>query len=313
MADVNGDGHPDLVVADGNGESVTSPTGANNGLNILSVLDNQGNGTFAAAVGYGRFSSGINDAQSIAVVDANADGHPDVVVTDLTQDTVDVLLNNGTGAFATPTFVGVGTYPGPVVAADLNGDGTADLCVLNQSAGTVTPLLGHGNGSFGQDTYDPATAAPVVTLADVTGDGKPDLIAVLGGNTVDVSADLGDGTFAAPVTVYTGSGLGAAVAADVNGDGSADLVVPTASGLAVLLNRGTGTFAAAVTYAGVCTAPVVGDVTGDGLPDVVGLGTGGNSLTVFGNAGPGTFASAVSYALPERERWKPRARGRPQR
>ncbi len=82
MADVNGDGQPDLVVA-------------NSGSNNVSVLLGNGNGTFQSAVNYATGS----EPSAVAVADVNGDGHPDLVVTNFGSNTVSVLLNNGSGTF----------------------------------------------------------------------------------------------------------------------------------------------------------------------------------------------------------------------
>ena len=313
-ADVNGDGKPDLIVADGNGLSPATRTPSNN-LPILSVLTNQGGGTFSMATSYGNFSPYGNDAQSVVVSDVNRDGHPDAIVTAGLSSAVGTLLNDGTGAFGQPSFTGAGTLPGPLAAADLNRDGLTDVVTLNNVAGsevaggnvqprTVTALLGRADGTLGQATYAPSSADTRYTaVADVTGDQRPDLVVVNSPASAawTVSANRGDGTFAAPATASLGSAAtGPAVAADVSADGRPDLVVPTAAGLTVLVNAGGGTFAAPVAYAvagGVNRAVVVADVTGDGKPDLIAGGWNGG-LVVFAGVGGGTFGpTAAAYPL----------------
>ena len=75
VADVNGDGKPDLVVA-----NLCASSDCTNG-GVVGVLLGNGDGTFQAAVSYG---SGGQDAESVAVADVNGDGKPDLVVANVT-------------------------------------------------------------------------------------------------------------------------------------------------------------------------------------------------------------------------------------
>lgn len=254
IADVNGDGKPDLLVA-----NYCSTSCANGS---VAVLLGNGDGTFKAAVSY---SSGGYATESIAVADVNADGKPDMVVTNwcfqntcTSQGTVAVLLGNGDGTFkAAATHVTGGAYAYSVAIADVNHDGKLDLVVANacQTTGICTTggiagvLLGNGDGTFQPAVTYPSGgySAFVVSVADVNDDGKLDLLvgnlcsgntfsSCSGGNaptdaTVGVLLGNGDGTFQ-PVVVYDsgGQGVHAAVAADVNGDGKVDLIVGNACG-----------------------------------------------------------------------------------
>jgi hypothetical protein len=124
VADLNGDGKPDLATANWFSDDV-------------SVLLNQGNGTFAAAVNYGADSYPI----SVAAADLNGDGKPDLAVANRNSDHVSVLLNQGNGTFAAAVSYAAGTSPSSVAAADLNGDGKPDLAVANYNSDNVSILL----------------------------------------------------------------------------------------------------------------------------------------------------------------------------
>ncbi len=163
MADLNGDGKADLAVASGTG---------------VSVLLNNGNGTFGAPASYG---SGTNPV-SVAAADLNGDGKVDLAVGGAGR--ASVLLNLGNGTFAAAVNY---SYAGAefngwgwVVIGDLNGDGRPDLATntFSDSCSLVVVLLNQGNGVFGAPSYVSAftSSASSVTLGDLNGDDKLDLI-----------------------------------------------------------------------------------------------------------------------------------------
>lgn len=330
VADVNGDGKLDLLVAN----SCTTSTNCTDG--TVAVLLGNGDGTFQTAVTY---DSGAPFATGIAVADVNGDGTPDLLVADFCASSsncngaVAVLLGNGDGTFQTAVIYDSGGYLAvAVAAADVNGDGKPDLIVTNEctsynsvctnNLGLVGVLLGNGDGTF-QTAVTYGTGGNLsdgLAVADVNGDGKPDVIvASCPGCTnpyglVGVLLGNGDGTFQAAVTYSSGGYAAFAVAvADVNGDGKPDLLVtndcannncnPKSDGfVGVLLGNGDGTFRTAVMYdsgAQDALGVAVADVNGDGIPDVL-VGTDltsdqGGLGVLLGN-GDGTFQTAVTFA-----------------
>ncbi len=315
VADVNGDGKPDLVVTNCSftGGCTSDKTGA------VGVLLGNGDGTFQTAMAYS--SGGYVFATSVAVADVNGDGKPDLLVTntcaisdDCSNGSVTVLLNNGDGTFQTAVpYSSGGQEPYSVAVADVNGDGKPDLVVANSCAsypncanvGVIGVLLGNGNGTFQTAaTYGSGGwQADSIAVADVNGDGKPDLIVMnecaSGASTGDcpnttglvgVLLGNGDGTFQTVATYDSGVLLGRFVAvADVNGDGKPDLLMAGCStigttgfnclvdtiangAVGVLLGNGDGTFQTAVAYNSGAQEPysvAVADVNGDGKPDLV--------------------------------------------
>src|SRR5208283_5384452 len=301
VADVNGDGNPDVLVA-------------NSGSNTVGVLLGNGDGTFQPPVTYG---SGGCSASSVAVADVNGDGKPDLLVTNWTSNcvngdgTVAVLMGNGDGTFQTAVVYSV--YPGDsvsVAVADLNGDGKPDVAVAQQWAGDVAVMLGNGDGTLQLPVFYPmGNDAISVAIADVNGDSKPDLVlAREGGGSVCVLLGNGDGTFQ-PAACY-GSGNPAAswvAVADVNGDGQPDLAVADGGygnngAVGVLLGNGDGTFQAAVVYGSGGASPscvALADVNGDGLPDLIlSNGDSGNVGVLLNNTGPHTSTTTTLAALP---------------
>src|SRR5262249_31350961 len=119
LADVNGDGALDLVIAAGYRD------GSHNG--SANVLLGRGDGTFQPPVTYVSGTS----ANSIAVGDVNGDGRLDLVTTDFTGSAVDLLLGSGHGVFGAAIRIAAGPKPSVAVVSDVNGDSAPDLIVLN--------------------------------------------------------------------------------------------------------------------------------------------------------------------------------------
>jgi hypothetical protein len=272
VADVNGDGKPDLIVA-----SFCSAPGDNCGLGdgVVSMLLGNGDGTFQAA----QIVSGVN-GNSIAVADVNRDGKPDLLVGNDSE--VNVLLGNGDGTFQPAQAYASGGNS--IAVADLNKDSKPDLLLVS-SAGTISVLLGNGDGSFQTGkTYATGGSLPVsIAVADVNQDNAPDLVITYFYGQVGVLLGNGDGTFQAARLYASGGGFNArsTAVADVNGDSKPDLLVANRcvsnndcrlGGVGVLLGNGDGTFQTAHTYASGgegAAAIAVEDVNGDGKPDLV--------------------------------------------
>ena len=170
-----------------------------------------------------------------------------------------------------------------------------------------------GSGLIGDGSLENANPVVATLAADVNKDGFPDLIAIQYNGAFSVLLNNGHGGFAAPVVNTSAQtagapvppGFGSAVVTDLNHDGYPDLVAldggqNSNNELWVFLNQGNGTFAAPVqipfqpknTSNGACTTELeefaVGDVTGDGNPDLVAVGSCGPILTYAGN-GKGGF------------------------
>lgn len=323
-ADVNGDGKPDVVVA----TVCVTFKGCDS---FVSVLLGNGDGTLQPAVSY---DSGGTIALSIAVADVNSDGKPDIVVAECgptecasgAHGLVGVLLGKGDGTFQPAvTYDAGGNGANGVAVADVNGDGKLDLVVTSCafsgsscSKGIVGVLLGNGDGTFKapmtHGTGAGAFSAMAVAVADLNGDGKPDLLVTNNVSSVGLSVLLGngDGTFK-PAVTYNFFGLGTSIAAaDLNGDGKADVAMasciggPSCGSASVLLGNGDGTLQRAVNYSSGGRNPssvAIADVNGDSKFDLLVMNEIGNTSTthnvlaaLLGN-GDGTFQTARTYNL----------------
>ncbi len=186
---------------------------------------------------------------------------------------------------ALPSFLPAVNYPvGPpaapitVAVGDLRGNGILDVVTDNITTNTVSVLLGNGDGTFqapiayGVDE----NSWQVVALGDVNGDGNLDI--VVAGSTTTVLLGNGDGTFRPAITIGFGTALGQLAdfkLADVNGDGKLDIVAVNSLGnqavLSVALGNGDGTFHQPYAFNAPAFIPnsiAVGDLNGDGIPDV---------------------------------------------
>jgi hypothetical protein len=305
VADVNGDGKPDVVVA--NADSGT-----------VGVLLGNGDGTFQPAVTY---SSGGLISGFLAVADVNGDGKPDIVVSsecisngNCANGLVSVLLGNGDGTFQPAvSYNSGGTEATGVAVADVNHDGKPDLVVANFGGQTVGVLLGNGDGTFQPAVTYSADGEPYyVAVADVNGDGNPDLLLSNpyspSSENIVVLLGNGNGTFQPPATYGSGGFFPASIAvADLNGDGKLDLAVANCGASAcngsegvvgVLLGNGDGTFQPAVNYdsgGSVTYGVAIADVNGDGKPDILVTNFSNTVAVLLGN-GDGTFQAALTFS-----------------
>jgi hypothetical protein len=306
VGDLNGDGHPDVVVA--NLSDTFNCYDVDPCIGRVSVLLGNGDGTLQPAVVY---NSGGYNSWSVAIGDVNGDEHPDLVVANGCQDTdcnngsVSVLLGNGDGTFQPAvSYSWAGYYAYSVAIADLNGDGKPDLVVgsgcnfYNCGNAAVGVSLGNGDGTFKAPvTYSLGGLYANVAIGDLNGDGRPDVVVANGGAAVLLLLGNGDGTLQAPVSYGSGECSNSVAIADVNGDGKSDLLVANCGGastVSVLLGNGDGTFQPATSYpaGGGEEFPAVADLNGDGHLDVAVVGDGVNVLV--GN-GDGTFQAPVNY------------------
>ena len=337
VADMNGDGTPDLVS--------TNSQDSN-----LSIQLGLGGGAYAPRV---NFATGGNPL-FLVVADFNRDGRPDVATSNFDSGNLSILLGNGAGGLGPKVDIVAEFRPRMIVVADMNGDNLLDLVVPNYGAGNLSVFLGNGSGGFAPRTnYSSFNNPTCATTPDLNGDGRPDLVVTnFGSTTISVLLANGSGGFGAKTDYTVGSGSSTphwvtngdlnndgfddvAVAdygtnqfsillgngtgslgpktdfatgtgpisialADMNADGFADMVTALASGsVSVNAGNGSGGFGSATTVA-VGSGPyqaTVADLNGDGRLDIVVPNQTGNSLSLLFGNGPGGFAPAVEYGL----------------
>jgi hypothetical protein len=309
VGDLNGDGKLDLAF-----ESNDTTGGG------ISILLNNGNGTFGTGTYYPIAISGVIAAAGIAIGDVNGDNKGDVVITGSSVSAV-VFLNQGSGTFVVSGTVG--TFPigaaNNVVLADINNDKKLDIVVPDNS-GDVFTFLGKGTGLFNNGPEYPLQVTTngghvLVAVVDFNKDGALDLLETNGFNNNTVSLGRGDGSFQTnQIYAYSSTLVTNNIAtADFNGDGFPDTAQSLIGGANGMIGINLGTSHGVLGTASLVTAstcvnnPVewvaAGDVNGDGKTDLVATmqdatfaGCQNNTVAVMFGLGTGKFKAASYYA-----------------
>ncbi len=317
VADLNGDGHLDLITSGVLAEALPG-YGAEAG-NLTSVLLGDGKGNFGPASVY----RGDLGAFSLAIADFNGDGHPDIVTANQETDSSVLFLNDGHGGFGEPKGEWIGELLGPsnaprsnMMSVDVDGDGKPDVVLMEWNAGSdpynqLTVMLNEGSGNF-----SPPIRSDVINsnnsicfgdfvLADFRGTGLPDFLSIgcdagfAGAPYISFAPSGAGGHFGAPTAATPAGAQGVLGVGDFNGDSKLDFVAATggmgSAGQSIqvttFIGNGDGTFKTgpSQTFGNTVNYPVavyVGDFNRDGKPDIL--------LFLESNGG---FAQAQVYEL----------------
>lgn len=299
VADLDGDGIPDLVEAGYDG--------------AITVWRGDGQGSFV----FSQEVSTRSTLRDLALADVNRDGRPDILVANDSGRRFLTLLQATGFIFQPATATFVGNAPMSLVTCDANGDGVADVVTANSYSRSISVCTGNGDGTFGHRIDLPLPAEPTdVRLIDMDGDGALDLL--LGFATpaaLGVAYGHGDGTFDPVIQFGAGDQWHSHLdAVDFNGDGRPDLMVSDAdspgSHLSVVLNVGRGQFSAGpmITTSHRMSAALAADVDLDGRPDVLFADYATRTvsylpvysdfrLSFYRNRGDGSFESPRTFPL----------------
>ena len=283
LGDVNNDGLLDLGVTGSERDAVD-------------IFLGDGSGRFSLAPGSHSVVSASAEfnTHGLQLVDLNEDGKLDIITTSNQQNIFHTMFGNGRGGFspgpAANFPAGQGRYA--FAFGDLDGDGHLDAVIASGNnefgePGRVIVLGGDGKGAFKISSETSVPTGPrYVTLGDVNGDGRLDIVLSHGSNKLSILLSQGGGKFApSPGLSYDlGRNVWAVAVADVNQDKSNDLVVATVDSVTVLLN-GKGAFAPAP-GSPFRAGPgayylALGDVNKDGKLDIAASSFEGNAVTVL--------------------------------
>ena len=319
-ADVNGDGHLDIIVS-GAPVNDLAEYGTQAGDQIC-VLEGDGKGNFGSPQVY----RGDSSSYSLAVGDFNGDGHPDVVTANQDNDSATVFLNNGKGGYGAPGGNWVGNAGGGavnapmsgVLMADVDGNGSTDVAFLEwppdgDNYFQLTVLLNDGSGNLSAPIRSDALnfLNGDWVLADFRNTGHPDFLAIAENynsnpNSFSFAPNSGGGHFGPVTETNSPNANGVIGVGDFNHDGKLDFVAVgfgvgndpnNQQGIQVFLGNGDGTFRAGyvqgfgsvTSYSREPAAVYVGDFNRDGNLDLLVLINTTFDLYEFLGNGDGTF------------------------
>jgi len=316
IADLDGDGKPDLIVSDDYND-------------IISIYRNiSTNGSLTADSFAPRVDlvtpPGSYSPFGLEVADVDGDGKLDIIISDYDESIVSVYRNTCTpgnissNSFATRVDFATGAQPQGIAVRDIDGDGKPDLLVANTGDGTVSILRNTGvMGSLTTNSFAPkvdiatGSSCDSVAVGDLDGDGKPDVVAVNNGNgTVSLLRNISSpgsittNSFAAKVDIAVLSEPVQVAIGDLDGDGKPDLTVTfylPQTVVAVFRNTSTvgslttNSFAPEIDFplGGRGHTPAIADLDGDGKPDVAVVTELNSLLSIFRNVStPGSFTNS---------------------
>jgi hypothetical protein len=311
VSDLDGDGKPDMIIANYTAGSISvfrNTSGIGN-INVANFVRKD-------------FSSGAGST-FISVADLDNDGKQDVIVANQGENTLSIFKNistSGNISFNSPVKIATPSTPIGIGIGDFDKNGWLDIATANHGNGTVSIFTNKGifnaistnnfNPRFGLITgLNPIT----IDVADMDGDSKPDIVVGnYGSNSISIfknnyiSGALATASFSTKLDFNAGNKPGYVKLGDMDGDSKLDIVVLAEGVNSVGILRNTSTsgvlnltsFASRVNFnTGITPYYIsVGDLTGNGKLDILVTNFGDGTATVWQNkATPGSITSASFF------------------
>ncbi|MCY3729494.1 MAG: VCBS repeat-containing protein [Nitrospira sp.] len=232
--------------------------------------------------------------------DFNQDGFSDLITSNISANTLSLLLGNGDGSFQAQVSIRVCMEPRNLAVRDLNGDGHEDLAVACSGSNQVAIFMGQGSGTFEKDALYPVHRTPVsIASGDFNSDRHLDLVVALRNDKLQLLFGNGKGKFRIGPLYEYGDTPTSVTTADFNQDGHLDLAVtnggPMSNAVSIWLGQGDGTFLLPTDYrTGKRPLSVsCADFNNDGALDLLVVNGQMNTITVFLGNGDGTFQEGM--------------------
>jgi len=305
-ADIDGDGKPDLIVNEGGVAAIFRNTSTPGTLDYTSLAANV---TFYAGQG----------ASNLVIRDLDGDGKPDLLCSS-NQNNFHAYISANTSTPGHISFGAAQAYAfsgGFIDAADMDGDGKLDLVMAFQGGVALwlnTTPKGGALSFANPVTYGISGNTADLSVIDIDGDGKPDVVCANGGdktisilrNTTPRPGVANDSSFAPYLVIPTNRPANHLIIRDIDADGKPDIVVSTDSGLAILKNVATPGSLSTASFSTEVDIPVcagitdvaIADLDGDGKPDITtsSVDPSGGFASILKNITvPGTI-NAASFA-----------------
>jgi hypothetical protein len=311
VSDLDGDGIPDLVIANHTAGSISvfrNTSGIGN-INVANFVRKD-------------FTSGTG-ATFISVADLDNDGKQDIIVANQGENTLSIFKNistSGNISFNSPVKIATPSTPIGLGIGDFDKNGWLDIATANHGNATVSIFTNKGIfNSISTNNFNPRfgliTGLNPITIdvADMDGDSKSDIVVGnYGSNSISIfknnyiSGALATASFSTKLDFNAGNKPGYVKLGDMDGDSKLDIVVLAEGVNSVGILRNTSTsgvlnltsFASRVNFnTGITPYYIsVGDLTGNGKLDILVTNFGDGTATVWQNkATPGSITSASFF------------------